>query len=124
MHIKNSRKPDAAAWEGKVYRYSEEIKSYRVWNPKTRRVVESRNVTFIETSPHLLPPPSKLSLLQDMVSPSWYLHDDTLDTDYILYDALRRDTRDYASVLDLTANIPAHHTETPMACQPMRKYRG
>ena len=30
VHIKDSRKLDAAAWEGEVYGYSEERKSYRV----------------------------------------------------------------------------------------------
>ena len=63
VHIKNSRKLDAVAWEGKVCDYSEEKKSYRVWIPKTRRVVESRKVIFIETSPHLLPRLSQLSSL-------------------------------------------------------------
>ena len=28
VHVKGSRKLDAAAWEGKVFGYSEEIKSY------------------------------------------------------------------------------------------------
>ena len=49
VHIKDSRKLDAAACEGKVCSYNEERKSYRVYNPKTRRVVESKNVTVIET---------------------------------------------------------------------------
>ena len=109
VRIKDSRKLDAAAWEGKVCGYSEESKSYRVWNPKTHRVVESRNATFIETPPHLLPPPSKLSSLQDLVPPSWDIEDDTLDNDYISYDDLLRDVRDYTGVLDFTANAPANH---------------
>ena len=67
--IKDSRKLDAAAWEGNVCGYSEESKSYRVWNPKTHRAAEGRNVTFIETPPHLLPPPSKLFPLQDLEPP-------------------------------------------------------
>ena len=70
VHIKDSRKIDAATWEGKMCSYSQERKPYRVWNPKTHHVVESRNVTFIETSPHPLPTPSKLSPLQDLVPPS------------------------------------------------------
>ena len=70
VHIKDFRKLDAAAWEGKVCDYGEKSKSDRVLNPKTRRVVESRNVIFIETPPHLLPPPSKLSPPQDLVPPS------------------------------------------------------
>ena len=109
VHIKDSRNLDAAAWEGKVCGYSEESKSYRVWNPKTHRVVESRNVTFIETPPHLLPPPSKLSPLQDLVLPSWDIDEDTLDNDYISYDDLLRDERDYTGALDFTANAPANH---------------
>ena len=109
VHIKDSRKLDAVAWEEAVSGYSEESKSYRAWNPKTRPVVESRNVTFIETPPHLLPQPSKLSPVQNLVPPSWDLDDDTLANDYISYDDLLRDVRDYTSVMDFTANIPAKH---------------
>ena len=47
VHIKDSRKLEAAAWEGKVCDYSEESKFYRVWIPKTCHVVGNRNVTFI-----------------------------------------------------------------------------
>ena len=60
VHIKNSSNLDAAAWEGKMRGYSEKSKRYQVWNPKPHRVVESRNVTFVETLLRLLPPPSKL----------------------------------------------------------------
>ena len=89
--------------------YSEESKSYRVWNPKTRHVVESRNVTFIKTPSHLLLPRSKLSPLQNLVLPTWYIDDDTLDSDYISYDDLLRDVRGYTGVLNFTANAPANH---------------
>ena len=109
VHIKDYRKLDAATWEGKVCGYSEDSESYRVWNPKPHRVMESRNVTFIETPPHLLPPPSKLSPLQDLEPPSWDIDDDALDNDYISYEDLLRDVRDYTGVLDFTANAPAHH---------------
>ena len=96
----DSRNLDVAAWEGKVCGYSEESKSYRVINPKTYRVVESRNVTFIETpSQHVRPPPSKLFPLQDLVPPSWDIDDDTLDNDYIPYDNLLRDISDYTGVV-------------------------
>ena len=107
--IKDSRNLDAAAWEGKVGGYSEEDKSYRVWNPKTHRVVERRDVTFIETPPYLLPPTAKLSPLQDLVLPSCDLDDDTLDNGYISCDVLLRDVRDYTGVLAFTANIPANN---------------
>ena len=108
-HIKDSRKLDATAWEGKVCGYSEEIFFYRVWNPKTHCVVESRNVTFIETPSHLLPPPSKLSPLQELVPPSWDLDDETLDNDYISYNDLQWDVRNSTGVLDFIANTPVNH---------------
>ena len=64
---------------------------------------------MIKRPPHLLPPPSNLSPLQDLIPPSWDLGDDTLDNDYISYDDLLRDIRDYTGVLDFTTNIPANH---------------
>ena len=89
--------------------YSEENKAYLVWNPKTHRIVESRNVTFIKTPPHLLPLPSNLSQLQDLVPPSWDIDEDSLENDYITYGVLLRDVRDYTGVLDFAANTPANH---------------
>ena len=71
--------------------------------------MESRNVTLIETQPHLLSPPSNLSPLQNLIPSSWDLDDDTLENDYISYDDLLWDVRDYINVLDFTANIPANH---------------
>ena len=71
VHIKDSRKLDAVAWEGKVCGYSEESRHYLVWNPKTHRVVERRNVIFIETPPHLLPSPLKLLLRQGYMTASF-----------------------------------------------------
>ena len=109
VQIKDSRKLDAAAWKGKICGYSEESKSYRVWTLTTHRIVESRKVALIETPPHVLPPPSKLSPLQDLVSPSWDIDDDTLDNDYSSYDDLLRDVKDYTSVLNFTVNTPANH---------------
>ena len=109
VHIKGPRKLDTAAWEAKVCSYSEESKSYRLWNPKTRRVVENRDVTFIETPSHLFFWPSKLSLWQDLVPPPWDPDEDTMGNDYISYDDLLPDVRDYTGVLDYTTNIPANH---------------
>ena len=70
--------------------------------------MESRKITFVETPPHLLSPPSKLSPLQDLVPPSRDIDDDTLNN-YISYDDLLRDVRDYTGVLDFTANALANH---------------
>ena len=80
--IKDSRNVNAAAWERKVWDY-------------------------IKEKLHLLPPPSHLSPLQDLVPSLWNLDDETLDNDYILYDDSMRDVRDYTGGLDFTANIPA-----------------
>ena len=56
VHVEHPNKLGHTSWEGVVYSFSEtESNSYRIWNPKTRRVVESRNVVFIETTPNLLP---------------------------------------------------------------------
>ena len=56
VHIKNPNKLGHTSWEGMVCGFRETgSNSYRIWNPKTRHMVESRNVVFIETSPNLLP---------------------------------------------------------------------
>ena len=50
VHIENPNELGHTSWEGMVCGFSEtENNSNRIWNPKTRRVVESRNVVFIET---------------------------------------------------------------------------
>ena len=55
VHIKNPNKLGHTSWEGMVSGFSETRRNcYSIWNPKTRRVVESRNVVFIETLPNLL----------------------------------------------------------------------
>ena len=56
VHIKDAQKMEPKSWEGMLCGLSEkEALSYRVWNPKPRRVVESKNVTFIETPSHIIP---------------------------------------------------------------------
>ena len=89
--------------------YSEESNSYRVWNQKTHRVVDSRSGIFLETPSYLLFPPSTFSPLQDLLPPSWDFDDDPLDSDYISPCDLLRDIRDYTGVLDFTADIPVNH---------------
>ena len=52
VHTKDANKLDHTLG----VRFSQnESNSFPICNPKTRRVVESKNVFFIETSPHLLP---------------------------------------------------------------------
>ena len=86
VHIKDAKKLEPKSWEGMLCDFSEnEALSNRVWNPKTRRVVENRNVTFIETPPHLIPQPTRLSPLREL--PPAELVDDYASTDNLLRDA-------------------------------------
>ena len=58
VHIETySKKLELKAVEGRLVGYSNNSKSYRVYNPATRRIMESRNVNFIETPSRLFPPP-------------------------------------------------------------------
>ncbi|CAM9874569.1 unnamed protein product, partial [Sphacelaria rigidula] len=50
VHVEiHTKKMAEKAWEGSLCGYSPKSKSYRIYNPATKRVVESRNVVFIET---------------------------------------------------------------------------
>ena len=103
VHIKDAKKLEPKSWEGMLCGFSEaEALSYRIWNPKTCRVVESRNVAFIETPPHLIPQTTRFSPLREL--PPAELVDD-----YVSTDDLMRDARDYTVVLDFNVNIPAEH---------------
>ena len=86
VHIKAAKKLEPKSWEGMLCDFNEdEALSYWVWNPKPRKVVESRNVTFIETPPHLIPQPTRLSSLREL--PPAELVDDYASTDDMLRDA-------------------------------------
>ena len=51
IHIKNPKKLGHMSWQRMVCGFSEtESNSYRIWNPKTRRVVESRNFVHRNTT--------------------------------------------------------------------------
>ena len=101
VYIKNAKNMEPKSWEGMLCGFSEdEALSYRVWNPQFRRVVESSNVTFIETPPHLIPQLTELSPLQEL-PPAELVHY------YASTNDLLRDARDYTAVLDLYVNIPA-----------------
>ena len=78
VHIKSPDKLGHTSWGGIMCGFSEtESNSYRIWNPKARRVVESRNVVFIETPPNLLPATRRLSPQQDLESLPYDFSDDT-----------------------------------------------
>ena len=108
VHIKDSTKLGHTSWEGMVCGFSEnESNSYRVWNPKTRRVVEARNVVFIETPPHLIPQPSQPSPLHRLQSSSLKFTEDTLDDNYVSNEEMLQDVRDYTAALDFNIDILA-----------------
>ena len=103
VHIKDAKKLAPKSWEGMQGGFSEgEALSYRVCDPNTRSVVESRNMTFIKTPPYLIPQPTRLSPLREL--PPTELVEDYASTDELL-----RDARDYTTLLDFNINIPAEH---------------
>ena len=51
-----TKKLEDKAFEGKLCGYSHNSKAYRIYNPAKGTVVESRNVTFLETPAYTLPP--------------------------------------------------------------------
>ena len=57
-------KLEPKAWEGLMIGYGKDSRSYRIYNPKTRRITGSRNGTFIETLPEALPPAGQEKLLE------------------------------------------------------------
>ena len=79
--------------------------------PKTGRVVESRNGVFIETPSNLLPAARRLSPQQDLESPSCDFSDDTLDDSYVSHDDLLRDMQNYTSALDFGVDTPTGTVE-------------
>ena len=57
VHVETySKKLEHKAVEGRLVGYSNDSNSYRVYNPATRRIMDSRNVVFIETPSRLFPP--------------------------------------------------------------------
>ena len=49
VHVETyTSKLDPRAWEGRLVRYSPNGRAYWTYNPRTRKIMSSRNVTFIE----------------------------------------------------------------------------
>ena len=81
-----------------------ESNSFRIWNPKTRRVVEIGNVIFIETPPYVLPPSRRLSPVQGLEAPTFDFSDSSLDDNYSSRNDMIQDSKDCTSALDFEAN--------------------
>ena len=81
-----------------------ESNSFRMWNPKTRRAVESKNVVFIETLLHLLSPFRRLSPPQGLEAPTFEISDNSLDNNCTSREDVIQDVRDYTSASDFDTN--------------------
>ena len=77
--------------------------TYRVYNPATRRIMESKNVILIETQSRLLPPPS------EETSPQISYSSNGMDDYNIINRDFLRDLRDYTSVLEPLTATSANH---------------
>ena len=112
VHMKNPNKLGHTPWEEMMCGLSEtESNSYRIWNPKTHRVVENKNVVFIETQQNVLPATRRLSPQQGLESPSYDFSDDTLDDNYVSHNGMLRDMQNYTSALDFGVDTPAGTTK-------------
>ena len=112
VHIKNPNKLGHMSWVGMVCGFSKtESNSYLIWNPNTRRVVESRNVVFTETPSNLLLAARWLSPQQDLELPSYDFSDDTLEETYVSHDDMLRDVQNYTSAMDFGVDTPAGTVE-------------
>ena len=112
VHIKTPNKQGHMSWEGMVCGFSEtESNFYRIWDPKMRHVVESRNVVFIEATPNLFPSARWLLPQQDLESPLYDFSVDTLDDNYVSHDDMLRDVQNNASALDFGVDTPTETVE-------------
>ena len=66
-------KLEQKAWEGLMIEYGKDSSSYRIYNPQTRRITESRDVTFIETLPKALSPAGQEKLLETNEEEAYHL---------------------------------------------------
>ena len=112
VHIKTPNKLGHTSWEGMVCFFGEtESNSYRCWNPKRHRVVESRYIVFIETPPNLLPAARRLSSQLDLESPSYDFSNGALGDNYVSHDDMLWDVQNYTSALDFGIDTPAGTVE-------------
>ena len=70
-----TKKLEDRAFEGKLCGYSHNSKAYRIYNPAKGTVVESRNVTFLETPAYTLPP--------DVTTEDYHYEKDVLRFTYV-----------------------------------------
>ena len=104
VQIKHPNKLGHTPWEGMVCDFSETECNL---SGTQKRVGESRNVVFIETSPNRLPAARRLSQQQGLESPLYDFSDDTLDDNYVSHDDMLWDVQNYTFALDsASARLP------------------
>ena len=118
VHIKDVNTLGHTSWEGMLCGFSQnESNSFRFWNPKTRRVVESRNFVFIEAPSHLRLPSWRISPLQGLEALTLDFYDKSLDYNYSSRNHSIQNAKDYTSALEFEANEPLH-IPTPGGSSP------
>lgn len=113
------------AWEGILCGYSTTSKSYRVYNPSTRHVVESRNVTFLETPPRNIPTSSNDPeaaydhYFFDVLNFTSTFNDRSFDIDHVEATARMRNMIDYDSAPALASSTSSGFApSTPSSTLP------
>ena len=108
-HRRHTKKLCVRAVEGRLVGSSSKSKSYRIYSPVTRQIVESSNVVFIETPSQLLPPSIEESSVQ--VSGKEGVNNDNNSHNYATDDFVR-DLCNYISMTHLTPGPSADHVTT------------
>ena len=105
VHIEMySKELELKAVEGRLVGYSNNSKSYRVYNPATRRTTESRSVIFIETPSRLFPTPLEETSKQvNLPSSGMDDHNYITDNDFL------RDLHDCTCTLEPIPGASADH---------------
>ena len=120
MHIETySKTLELKAVERRLIGYSNNSKSYRVYNPAPRRIMESRNVIFIETPSRLFPLPLE-ETSQQVTPPSNGMD----DHNYITDDDVLRDLCDCTSVLEPLPGASADVgglSDNPAVAEPLER---
>ncbi len=69
------------AWEGKLCGFSHNSRAYRIYNASKGTIVESRNVSFLETPPYIMPTPDyeidrseQDAYISDVIDHTSFLH--------------------------------------------------
>ena len=111
VHIeRRTKKLALKAVEGRLVGYSSNSKSYGVYSPVTRCIMESRNVIFIETPSRLLLQLSEgPQLLMQELPPGDDPDRDNKGHNYITDDDFLRDLRNYTSVVDHPRSASTDH---------------